>query len=153
MRQVYIVGDIGETLYGVRFYDAQTHEELTLKEAQITLVSGKRPTVDFLGLHLSSTEQRAQLVPAPAITPLIPKVEDRDEEVCGHTGWVSHDVQGDNRFWCRECDERFTNHPLTYGRVVVKSTQEFKPCPTCGTLIERICMRCHVASHKAPIPT
>lgn len=156
MRHIYIVGDVGSPNGGpLTFHDAETHEVIVLQEAQITLVSGKAPTIDFIPINPGSTERRAQLVPAPTTIPLIPKVEDedKDEEACGHTGWVSHDIQGDNRFWCRECDERFTNHPLTYGRVVVKSTQEFKPCPTCGTLIERICMRCHVASYKAPIPT
>lgn len=30
--------------------------------------------------------------------------------MCEH-GFVVHDVQGDNRFLCRECDERFPRHP------------------------------------------
>lgn len=30
---------------------------------------------------------------------------------CQHAGWVAHAIQGENRFICRECDERFVRHP------------------------------------------
>ncbi len=30
---------------------------------------------------------------------------------CQHRGWVAHEIQDDNRFVCRECDERFPRHP------------------------------------------
>jgi len=30
---------------------------------------------------------------------------------CQHTGWVVRDVQGENRFLCNECSERFVRHP------------------------------------------
>lgn len=30
---------------------------------------------------------------------------------CQHKGWIAHDIQGENRFLCRECDERFVRHP------------------------------------------
>ena len=36
------------------------------------------------------------------------KVEDPS---CKHTGWVAREIHGDNRFVCRECDERFPRHP------------------------------------------
>lgn len=149
MRQIYIVGDIGDTLYGpLAFYDAETHEELVLKEAQITLMSGKAPTIDFLGILPGSTERRARLVPAPATTPLKSKVEEEEEEACGHTGWVSHDIQGDNRFWCRECDERFTNHPLVAKKT--ESTLIVKACPHCGLGMDKVCLHCHVIKWKSP---
>lgn len=158
--RVYILGDIGDIRNGnATLHDADTHEELILSEAQITLSVNQLPTIDFrrtvFGKTYSkqATLERAELVAYSEAPSVKPKIEVDETASCQHTGWVSHAVQGNNRFWCRECDERFTNHPLTYGRVVVKSTQEFKPCPTCGTLIERICMRCHVASYKAPIPT
>lgn len=30
---------------------------------------------------------------------------------CRHKGWVARDIQGENRFLCKECDERFVRHP------------------------------------------
>jgi len=33
------------------------------------------------------------------------------EAGCQHTGWVARDVQGENRFLCNECGERFARHP------------------------------------------
>ena len=30
---------------------------------------------------------------------------------CKHTGWVARDIQGENRFLCNECGERFVRHP------------------------------------------
>jgi len=30
---------------------------------------------------------------------------------CQHTGWVVRDIQGENRFLCNECGERFARHP------------------------------------------
>jgi len=149
MRQIYIVGDVGDIYGPLSFYDAETHEELVLKEAQITLISGKAPTIDFLGITPGSTERRARLVPAPVHIPSspIPDVEDKQDETCRHTGWVSHDVQGDNRFWCRECDERFINHPL-----VVKKTPPLSPaitCSSCGHEYRSYCPRCHVIKYKS----
>lgn len=147
MRQVYIVGDIGDTIYGsLAFHDSETHEELVLKEAQITLVAGKTPTIDLIYLD-NGSEHRAEVVPAPA--PLIPKVGDENEEsdVCRHTGWVSHAVQGDNRFWCRECDERFTNHPLVAKKT--ESTLIITECPHCGLAMDKVCLHCHVIKYKA----
>lgn len=32
-------------------------------------------------------------------------------QVCKHTGFVVRDIQGENRFLCRECNERFPRHP------------------------------------------
>ena len=37
-------------------------------------------------------------------------VEKEEDQSCYH-GFVVHDVKGDNRFLCRECDERFPRHP------------------------------------------
>ena len=150
MRQIYIVGDVGDIYGPLSFYDAETHEELVLKEAQITLISGKAPTIDFLGITPGSTERRARLVPAPVHIPSspIPDVEDKQDETCRHTGWVSHDVQGDNRFWCRECDERFINHPLVAKKA--ESTLVVKICPHCGLGMDKVCLHCHVIKWKSP---
>ena len=44
-------------------------------------------------------------------------IEKRQKELeeealrCKHDGWVIHDIQGHNRFLCKECDERFPVHP------------------------------------------
>tara|TARA_R110002126_G_C10490983_1_gene504913 strand:+ start:149754 stop:150224 length:471 start_codon:yes stop_codon:yes gene_type:complete len=147
VRHIYIVGDVGNSNGGpLAFHDAETHEEIVLQEAQITLMPGKAPTIDFIHINPGSTEHRAQLVPAPA--PLIPKVEDEDEEVCRHTGWVSHDIQGDNRFWCRECDQRFINHPLVAKEA--ESTLIVKACPHCGLGMDKVCLHCHVIKWKSP---
>jgi len=32
-------------------------------------------------------------------------------DACQHLGWVVHDVVGDNRYLCKECNERMERHP------------------------------------------
>ena len=46
------------------------------------------------------------------------------EPTCGH-GFVVRDINGDNRFHCKECDERFPRHPS----MMPKKTAKFENAP------------------------
>ena len=155
MMKIYIVGDIGNihsVSESISFHDADTHEKLALSQAQITLFLDQPPSIDFRRTVLGAASrekaslERAELVACPEIPSAKPQVEVDEDVSCKHTGWVSHDVQGDNRFWCRECDERFINHPL-----VVKKTLPPSGilCSSCGHRYQGYCPRCHIVQYKS----
>jgi len=158
MRKIYITGDIGSLPHGeASFIDFDTGEELFLTEVQITLAVDKKPTVDYVTVDVTGEGdlglRRARLVACPETPSAKPQVEVNEDVPCKHTGWVSHDIQGDNRFWCRECDERFINHPLVVKKEQPTHTQVKLPnrrCSGCGYGYDDYCPRCHMISYNSP---